>query len=256
MPFTFPERGGVAIVTGAAGDGIGQATVRELAARGFDVVVTDKHAARNHAVAAQIRADFPDVKVLEHVLDVSDPRAADTVIASVLGEVGRVDVLVNNAAINILKPVTDLTDADWAAVMAVNIDGPFRLSRRVFPAMKAQGGGLIVNVTSYAGDVGGAGIETPYAVSKGALNTLTRCLAHEGGPHGIRVNSVSPGLTAGTKFVEANPEVALRADATGPLGEIATKDEVAGVIAFLTTPAANHITGEVFNVSGGAYMRN
>ena len=173
-----------------------------------------------------------------------------------LGQFGRIDIAVNNAAVNIIAPIFDYAPEDWDRVMNVNIDGPWYLARRVMPQMREQRGGVIINVTSYAGDVGGAGIETPYAVSKGALNTLTRCLAHEGGPFGIRSNSVSPGLTDGTKFLMDHPEIRDRPDALGPLGSLPHKDEIAEAIAFLASPRAAHITGEILNISAGAYMRN
>ena len=92
--------------------------------------------------------------------------------------------------------------------------------------------------------------------SKRALNKLTRCLAHDGGPCGLRTNSVSPAVTAGTKFVADHPELVERPDATGPLGSLPDKDEIAEVVAFLASPRAAHITGEVINESAGAYIRN
>jgi 3-oxoacyl-[acyl-carrier protein] reductase len=130
------------------------------------------------------------------------------------------------------------------------------LARKVLPHMRKRGRGVVVNISSYAPDVGGAGLETPYAVSKGALNTLTRCIAHEGGPFGIRANTVSMGMVEGTKFVMDHPELRERHDTLGPLGSLAHKDEIADVVAFLASAPAAHITGEVINVSGGAYMRN
>jgi NAD(P)-dependent dehydrogenase (short-subunit alcohol dehydrogenase family) len=121
--------------------------------------------------------------------------------------------------------------------------------------MRDRGGGIIVNVSSYAADIGGRGLETPYAVSKGALNTLTRCLAHEGGPLGIRVNSVTMGIVTGTKFVEDHPELIGSGDALGPLGIPPAAADIAEAIAFLASPRSAHITGETINVSSGAYMR-
>ena len=248
--------GEVVLVTAAAGLGIGQATARRLAAGGANVVVTDIHPGRTEKVAQSIRENFPDSQVMGISLDAGDRDQIDAAVEKVVGEFGRIDILVNNAAVNIIKPVFDCDPNDWDRVMAVNINGPWYLARRVLPIMRERRHGVIINVTSYAGDVGGAGIETPYAVSKGALNTLTRCLAHEAGPFGIRVNSVSPGLTEGTKFMVDHPEIRERADAQGPLGSLPHKDEIAESIAFLASPRAAHITGEILNISAGAYMRN
>ncbi|MGV0793623.1 SDR family NAD(P)-dependent oxidoreductase [Mycolicibacterium sp. XJ1819] len=248
--------GEVAVVTAAAGVGIGQATARRLAAGGANVVVTDIHPGRTHKVADAIGNDYPGVRVLGIPLDAGDREQIDAVVATVRDEFGRIDILVNNAAVNIIKPIFECEPQDWDRVMTVNIDGPWYLARRVLPMMRDREHGAIVNVTSFAGDVGGAGIETPYAVSKGALNTLTRCLAHEAGPFGIRVNSVSPGLTEGTKFLLDHPEIRERPDARGPLPSLPHKDEIAEAIAFLASPRAPHITGEILNISAGAYMRN
>ncbi|MGV0045061.1 SDR family NAD(P)-dependent oxidoreductase [Mycobacterium colombiense] len=246
----------MAFVTGAAGMGIGNATVRRMAAGGASVVVTDIHPGRTDDVTRSIAEEYPKSRVYGYPMDAGDRGHIDDVVEKVLADIGRIDILVNNAAINILGSVFDYEPADWDRVMAVNIDGPWYLARRVLPQMRDRNAGVIVNVTSYAGDVGGMGMETPYAVSKGALNTLTRCLAHEAGPFGIRVNSVSPGVTDGTKFIVDHPEIRSRPDAVGPLGSVPHKDELAEVIAFLASPRAAHITGEIINVCGGAYMRN
>ncbi len=248
--------GEVVLVTAAAGLGIGQATARRLAAGGAHVVVTDIHPGRTEKVAQSIAADYPKSQVLGIPLEAGDRDQIDAAVEEVVEVFGHIDILVNNAAVNIIKPVFDCDPEDWDRVMAVNINGPWYLSRRILPIMRDRRHGVIINVTSYAGDVGGAGIETPYAVSKGALNTLTRCLAHEAGPYGIRVNSVSPGLTEGTKFLLDHPELRERADAQGPLGSLPHKDEIAEAIAFLASARAAHITGEILNVSAGAYMRN
>jgi 3-oxoacyl-[acyl-carrier protein] reductase len=246
----------VVLVTGAAGLGIGQATARRLAEGGAHVVVTDIHPGRTEKVAQAMREDYPNSQILGMPLDAGDRDQIDIVVAAVADAFGRIDILVNNAAVNIIKPVFDCEPDDWDRVMAVNVNGPWYLARRVLPIMRDRAHGVIINVTSYAGDVGGAGIETPYAVSKGALNTLTRCLAHEAGPFGIRVNSVSPGLTDGTKFLNDHPEIRERPDARTPLGSIPHKDEIAEAIAFLASTRAAHITGEILNISAGAYMRN
>ena len=248
--------GAVALVTAAAGLGIGQAVARRFASDGARMVVTDIHERRTREVVKAMAEEYPDREIVGYPMDAGDRTAIDGVVDQVLEKFGGIDIVVNNAAVNILGSIFDYRPVDWDRVMDVNIHGPWYLARRVFPHMRERGGGVVVNVGSYAPDVGGAGMETPYAVSKGALNALTRCLAHEGGPAGIRANAVSMGIVEGTKFVLDHPELRERPDSLGPLGSVPDKDEIAEVVAFLASPRAAHITGEIINVSGGAYMRN
>ncbi|WP_375488455.1 SDR family NAD(P)-dependent oxidoreductase [uncultured Mycobacterium sp.] len=248
--------GAVALVTAAAGLGIGQAVARRLAVGGARVVLTDIHERRTREVAKAMAEDYPNGQIVGYPMDAGDRSAIDHVVDQVLERFGAVDILVNNAAVNILGSIFDYQPTDWDRVMDVNINGPWYLARRVFPGMRERGRGVVINIGSYAPDVGGAGLETPYAVSKGALNTLTRCLAHEGGPYGIRANTVSMGMVEGTKFVMDHPELRERPDTLGPLGSLPDKDEIAELVAFLASARAAHITGEIVNVSGGAYMRN
>ena len=248
--------GRVALVTAAAGRGIGQATARRLAAGGADVVVTDIHARRTEKVAAAIAADHPAVRVLGLPLDGGDAAGIERVVAEVHERLGPVRILVNNAAINVVGSIFDYDPKDWDWAMAVNLTGPWHLCRATMPAMRDAGGGAIVNVSSYAADVGGFGREGPYAVTKSGLNALTRSCAHEGGPYGIRCNAVSTGVVTGTKFIDDNPEIAERLLPQTPLGEHATAASVAESIAFLASDRARHVTGEILNLAGGAYMRN
>ena len=248
--------GAVALVTAAAGMGIGQAVARRFAAGGARVVVTDIHERRTLEVSNAIAEDYPDREIVGYPMDAGDRGGIDDVVDRVLETFGAIDIVVNNAAVNVLGSIFDYEAKHWDRVMEVNIGGPWYLARRVLPQMRDRGHGVVINIGTYAPDVGGAGMETPYAVSKGALNTLTRCLAHEGGPFGIRANCVAMGMVEGTKFVMDHPELRERPDTVGPLGSLPHKDEIAEVVAFLASPAAAHITGEIINVSGGAYMRN
>jgi 3-oxoacyl-[acyl-carrier protein] reductase len=247
--------GRVALVTAAAGAGIGQATARRLAAGGARVVVTDIHERRTREVAAAVAADHPDTTVVGLPMDAGDRAQIDDVIAEVTRTLGPVQILVNNAAVNVVGSIFDYDPENWDWCLRVNLSGPWYLCRAVMPLMRDAGGGVIVNVGSYAPDVGGNGIESPYAVTKGGLNVLTRSCAHEGGPFGIRAVTVSMGIVTGTKFVDDHPELVARPDSLGPLGTFATADSVADVIAFVASERARHITGEIVNVAAGAYMR-
>jgi 3-oxoacyl-[acyl-carrier protein] reductase len=249
--------GRVALVTAAAGQGIGQAVARRLAAGGADVVVTDIHRGRTEKVAAAIAADYPAATVAGYPLDAGDRDQIDAVVDAVTASLGPVRILVNNAAVNVVGSIFGYDPADWDRVVRVNLTGPWYLCRRTMPLMRDAGGGVIVNVGSYAPDVGGGGIEAPYAATKGGLAALTRGLAHEGGPHRIRAVYLSMGVVKGTKFAEDNAELLARMPGiTGPLGDLPGPTDIAEAVAFLASDRAAYITGEVLNVAAGAYMRN
>jgi len=248
--------GRVALVTAAAGRGIGQAVVRRLAAGGATGVVTDIHERRTHEVTAAIAADYPDVTVVGYPLDAGDPAQIEQVVRDVAANVGPVQILVNNAAVNVVGSIFDYDPAHWDWAVRVNLTGAWHLCRQTMPLMRDAGGGVIVNVGSYAPDVGGAGLEAPYASTKGGLAALNRGLAHEGGPYKIRAIYVSMGVVQGTKFAEDNAELLSGPNLVGPLGELPTAADIAETIAFAASDRARLITGEVINICGGAYMRN
>ncbi|HXY94739.1 MAG TPA: SDR family NAD(P)-dependent oxidoreductase [Acidimicrobiia bacterium] len=253
---TSEFEGRVALVTGAAGQGLGQATARRLAEGGATVVVTDIHERRTREVADSIARDHPGTRVAGFAMDAGDREQIDAVIEEVTRTLGPVRVLVNNAAVNVVGSIFDYDPENWDWCIRVNLSGPWYLCRAVMPLMRDAGGGVIVNVSSYAADVGGAGTEAPYAISKGGLNVLTRSCAHEGGPFNIRSVAVCLGVVEGTKFIDDHPEILERADTLGPLGSFPNATEVAEAIAFLASDRARHITGDILNIAGGAYMRN
>ena len=248
--------GRVALVTAAAGQGIGQAVARRLAAGGARVVVTDIHAARTGQVTAAIAADHPAATVIGYPMDAGDRDQIDGVLDKVTATLGPVQILVNNAALNVVGSIFGYDPAAWDRVVRVNLSGAWYLCRQTMPLMRAAGGGVIVNVGSYAPDVGGGGIEAPYAATKGGLAALTRGLAHEGGPHRIRAVYLSMGVVKGTKFAEDNAGLLAGLPGTvGPLGDLPGPADIAEAVAFLASDRAAYITGEVLNVAGGAYMR-
>lgn len=245
--------GRVALVTAAAGDGIGRATATRLAAEGASVAVTDAHEARTADTTAALRAEFGE-RVVGHAMDVSDRERVDQVLARVGAELGPVDVLVNNAALNILAPVSRYTLEDWERVIDVDLTSCFYLIRQLLPGMMERGWGSIVNVTSVAAYLTGGGREGPYASAKAALHALTRAVAEEGGPHGVRCNAVAPGVIE-SRFVTRYRETMEPLVARTPLRRIGRAEEVASIIAFLVSEESSFVTGEVVNASGGWYMR-
>lgn len=241
----------VVLVTAAAGGGIGEAIARLTAANGGHVAVTDIHAARAESVAADIRSNGGSA--VSFVLDAGSRDDVDRVVSQVEDTFGSVSILINNAAVNPLGSLRSVSTHEWDRCLAVNLSGPWYLAQRVLPKMIEQQDGCIVNVSSVAAFLAGAG-EGPYAVSKAGLHALTRTIAAENGMYGVRCNAVAPGITW-TRFTEGRREDFEPEEMRTPLGRHAAPADVAEVVAFLVSPAARHITGEIVNVSGGWYMR-
>jgi 3-oxoacyl-[acyl-carrier protein] reductase len=253
MPKDFENK--VALVTGGAGAGIGSHTVRRIAIDGGAVAVVDIHERRCRSVAEEI-AKETGARVLPFPGDIADRERMTAVIAEIESSLGPVDVLVNNAAENVLAPIREFTMQDWDRVLDVDLTAAFNLTRMLLPGMIARRRGAIVNISSIAGWLGDAneGREAPYACAKAALFGLTRSVAFEGGPFGVRCNAVAPGLIW-SKFV-ARYEEQFRPDIEKtPLRRFGKPEEVAELVAFLASDRSAFITGEAINISGGWYMR-
>ena len=231
--------GQVAVVTGAA-RGIGAAYVRILHDAGAQVVITDVLDDEGSALADELgeRARFVH-------LDVTDEDAWERVVGQVVGELGGVDVLVNNAGIANAAPIEHFTLAKWNAVMTVNVTGVFLGCRAVVPTMKAAGRGSIINISSVEGLRGGRSLHG-YTASKFAVRGLTKSLAVELGQDGIRVNSVHPGMILTEMTTRIDPDSLII-----PLGRPGVPDDLAGTILFLASAASAWITGQEIVVDGG-----
>jgi len=243
--------GRVALVTGGAGDGIGSATARRLARDGAAVVIVDSHEARTREVSQQIAADT-GARVLGMPGDIADRSRMDEILATAQQQLGAVDILVNNAALNVLGDVVDMDAADWDRVIDVDLTACFYLIRQALPGMMSRGAGSIINVTSVAGYLG-SGREGPYAASKAALHSLTRSVAFEAGPSGVRCNAVATGIIW-SKFVRKYAKQMEAEVARTPMRRIGEPEDVAELIAFLCSERSSFITGETINISGGWYM--
>ncbi len=242
----------VALVTAAAGGGIGKATALRLAREGAVVVVTDSHQRRTEETVAELSHEFPG-RIDGFALDVSRREEVETVVRQVVLRRGRIDILVNNAGINIIAPVDKIAVEDWSRILEVNLSGAFFLTRAVLPAMRRQRSGAIVNVASVAAWTVLGGSDAPYSAAKAGMLALTRAVAAEAGPDGVRCNAVAPGIVL-TKWVEKNmPAVSKQAEHT-PLRRLGRPDDIAAAIAFLASDDASFITGEALTVSGGLYM--
>lgn len=242
--------GKVAIVTGG-GSGLGRASAQALALAGANVVVVGRTLERCEAAASAIRASGG--KAGADAADVTKPEAARACVERVLREHGRIDILVNSAGINNPKAFVDLELDDWSGVMDTNVTGTYVFSRAVLPFMIEKRSGCIVNMGSISGDSGIAR-RTVYCTSKAAVAHLTRALAVEVGPAGVRVNALGPNVIV-TDFnralVERQPELYQGILDRTPLGRLGTLDDVTGALLFLVSPAAAYITGQVIYVDGG-----
>ena len=237
-----------AFVTGGS-RGIGRAVVRRLAAEGWSVGI-DYLQARDQALALERELRERGTDCLAVQGDVADRAAIAAAIRRVEEALGPVSLLVNNAGIAGQRQFQDLTEADWRRFFAVNLDGAFHAIQAVLPHMLHEKAGSIVNVSSIWG-LRGASCEVAYSASKAALIGLTRSLAMELAPSGIRVNCVAPGVIR-TDMVEVLGEETLAALAEEtPAGRLGTAEEVAAAVAFLAGDGASFITGQVLTADGG-----
>ncbi len=245
--------GKVAIVSGGS-RGIGRAVALELARCGTHVAfcyldVGDESRREAEEVASELRQ--MEVRVFFRSCDVRESSEVGSFVAETDEELGGIDVLVNNAGIGRDSPMWRMADRDWEAVIRTNLDGAFYFTRAVAPFMRAQEYGKIVNITSVYGIRTEFGISN-YSSSKAGLIGLTRSSAVELGPKNINVNAVAPGYVRTTRLTEGvSPEILDRARERSALGRLGDPRDVAGVVLFLCSEAARHITGAVITVDGG-----
>ncbi|MBA2303624.1 MAG: 2-dehydro-3-deoxy-D-gluconate 5-dehydrogenase KduD [Acidobacteria bacterium] len=249
----FSLEGRVALVTGAS-RGIGAAIARALARAGADVAA---HGNVNSADATceQIRSAGRETVAL--VADMADPAAPDRLVHQTVAALGRLDIVVNNAGIIRRAPAVDVSDADWDAVVSVNLHGVFRLCRAAGRHLLAAGqGGRIINIASLLSFQGGLNVAA-YAASKSAVAGLTKELSNEWAAHGINVNAIAPGYlrtdnTAALQRDEMRNRQILERVPAGRWGEPSDLD---GAVIFLASRASDYITGHVLAVDGGWLAR-
>ncbi|MFJ2991669.1 SDR family NAD(P)-dependent oxidoreductase [Pandoraea sp. NPDC087047] len=248
-------KGKFVLITGAS-TGIGAAAATAFAAQGANVAVHyNRSADKAEAVAEAVRAH--GVKAITVAADVQDTGAIDAAVAHVLDGFGRIDVLINNAGSLVKRtPFAEVTDAYFDAVLNVNARSVVAFSRAVVPAMRKQGGGAIVNVTSIAARHGGGPGALIYAAAKGFVSTLTRGMAKELMPDRIRVNAVSPGVIMTPFHEQFSTQAQIDAFRQSiPMGRLGEPDECSGAFLYLASEKlASYVTGQIIEVNGGQLM--
>jgi 3-oxoacyl-[acyl-carrier protein] reductase len=240
----------VAVVTGA-GRNIGRQIAIQLAGSGHSVVVNVRS---NAAEASEVVRTIRDTggKAMSFVADVTDPAAVQAMVDATLEAYGRIDVLVNNAALRRWTSFLDLDASEWHEVHAVNLHAVFYCCKMVVPSMVKQRSGCILNISGEAAYVPIAQAHT--SSSKAGAIGLTKSMALELGPHGIRVNAVVPALVDTTREQAMDPQFFRRELAQTPVGRMAAVEDIADVCDFLVSSRARHITGQSIHVNGGRFM--
>lgn len=237
----------VAIVTGGA-SGLGLAIAERFIKEKISTVIIGRDKDKLNAAKEKLGC-----LCSIYASDLNDQSAIPELVNTIKADLGRIDILVNNAGINLKKDMTDVTDIEFQQILQTNVSGVFSLSREVVKVMIAQNGGCIVNISSMAAHYGIPKV-IAYTASKAAIEGMTRSMAVDLSPLGIRVNCVAPGFIATNMSATAlngDPERKKRVLARTPMGKLGTPGDVANAVNFLISPEAAYITGAVLPVDGG-----
>ncbi|MEJ8570431.1 3-oxoacyl-ACP reductase family protein [Microbaculum marinum] len=241
-----------AIVTGAASRrGIGKATAKRFADAGCRVAIFDLDADAAAAAAADIGPDH-----IGMACDVRDPATAKDAVAKVVEAFGHVDILVNNAGVSQPDKILEITQENFDLVIDSNLRGSLNMSQAVIPQMIERRTGAIVSIGSIAAQIGGGIFGGPhYSAAKGGIHSLTKSMARELAPHGIRVNAVAPGTIDTDIFGDKlTDEMKTAIVANIPIGRLGTADDIAKGCLFLVSDLADYVTGVILDVNGGRFM--
>jgi 3-oxoacyl-[acyl-carrier protein] reductase len=239
----------VVLVTGAGG-GIGGATARRFAAAGARLVLAD----RRPEALADLASSLGPAETLTWSGDLTEELQVKELFRQLLERFGRIDVAVNAAGILRNTPFEEIGKAEWDEVLSANAGSAFLVCRECCVPMRRQGGGRIINFSSIAGQTGGILSGAHYAASKAAVISLTRSVAKHLAPHGIRCNVIAPSGVETEMLRQFSPEQQETLLQGIPAGRFGTVEEIAEVVFWLASPAADYITGQTINVNGGAYL--
>jgi len=241
----------IAVITGA-GRGIGRAIALRFAKAGADVACVSRTAENSEKVAEEVRSLGRNAWA--HAVDVTDAKSVEAAAEKILGEAGRIDILINNAGVTRDGLLMRMSEEDWDVVLDTNLKGAFTFTKAFTRAfLKQKRSGRIINISSVIGLIGNAG-QCNYAASKAALIGFTKSIARELGSRGITVNAIAPG------FIETDMTATLTAEMRTellkkiPLNALGQPDDIAEAALFLAAPAARYITGQVLTVDGGMVM--
>ncbi|MFW3475715.1 SDR family oxidoreductase [Streptomyces microflavus] len=242
--------GRTAVVTAAAGAGIGGATARRFLEEGARVVISDAHARRLKESAHALAGEFGADRVTALTCDVTDEEQVRALFAHAEATHGRLDVVVNNAGLGGTAELTEMTDDQWTKILDVTLNGTFRCTRAALRSLKAAGtGGVVVNNASVVGWRAQRG-QAHYAAAKAGVMALTRCAALEAADYGVRVNAVAPSLAMHPHLAKVtSPELLAELTEKEAFGRYAEPWEIANVIVFLASGYSSYMTGEVVAVS-------
>lgn len=244
----------VAIVTAAAGAGIGAAISRQLAADGLRVVVTDLHEGRMAKLSDELSQAVGE-ECPYYALDVSDHAAVERVFGAVAERFGRIDVLVNNAGWSKIEPVAEMSLETWRKCIDIDLTGTFSCMRFALPHMIAAQSGAIVNISSISGWEMTTEHGAAYSAAKAGVMALTRVAAAENGRNGIRVNAIAPGLIYNDFLRRIYPDEFFDSylEKKAVLSRLGQPEDIAHLVSFLVSDKAGYITGETYGVSGGVH---
>ena len=246
----------VAIITGAS-RGLGKAFAMRFAEEGAKLLLTTTNLERAGSTADEIKAKGAQVAIMQ--ADISVASDTQKIADRVMEEYGKVDILVNNAAIWFgikAKPWDMWSEEDWDRIFSVNVKGTWMVCKAVAPLMVKQSSGKIVNIASNVARVGGAPFFMPYACGKGAIYTMTHALAHALGPSNVNVNAVAPGFTATEASLDmSGPDKSFSTAISGQsMQRREEPEDLVGAVLFLSSPDSNFISGQVIYVDGGTVM--
>jgi NAD(P)-dependent dehydrogenase (short-subunit alcohol dehydrogenase family) len=251
MKDIFKLDGKVAIVNGGAG-GIGETLAMGLGLHGATIVVADLNQEAAEKVAGKIAAETGR-ESLALAVNVTDEQSVEEMVRSVVKKFGKLDILVNAMGINLKRDAMEYPVEDWDKMFSVNVKGTMISCKMAGRAMRENKSGVIINLSSVRGIRGYTGGNAGYCATKGAVEMITKALALEWAPSGIRVNAIGPALiiTPGTKHIQDNPELAKKYAMAIPMGRIGMPEDLVGACVYLASDAAGFVSGQTLFVDGG-----